>query len=208
MTDIKTLLSNPHFARPVERINWKELFGNEHPLELELGAGRPHFLFERAKAVPEHNIVGIEWKVEWVKQAQKRKEREQVPNVHMVYGNAWQLTPVLFEPESLVNIVLNFPDPWWKKRHHKRRIINEDFAQILAEKLAPGGTFLLQTDVADIFDEYLAVLEANPHFENVAGKGNSYSQNPMNARSHREKKCEEMGIPIYRALLRKRRPIG
>src|SRR5689334_9955105 len=111
--------------------SWSTLFGNDSPLELEIGMGRSHFLFERAKAVPSHNIIGIEWKGEWVRQARKRAVREGVPNVQVMHGNAWQMAPFIFEDGSLEQIVLNFPDPWWKKRHHKRKVINDDFIDVL-----------------------------------------------------------------------------
>ena len=183
--------------------NPKLPFSNDNPIELEIGMGRPHFIFERALAVPEHNIVGIEYKREWVEKAIARKAREHIANVHAIHAHAWELVPTLLEPESVVNIVVNFPDPWWKKRHHKRRILNPDFVEVLVSKLQTGGTFFLQSDVSGLFDEYLQNLEENPGLKNVYGPKGQCPDNPMHAQSHREKKCVELGIPIYRALLRR-----
>ena len=189
----------PFFACP----SWKHIFGKDAPLELEIGMGRSHFLFERAKAVSDHNIIGIEWKGEWVRQAHKRCERENWQNVHALWGNAWDLVPSIFEGCSLTQIVLNFPDPWWKKKHHKRKIINDDFVDVLVSKLVFGGRIYLATDVQHLFDEYLDRLESNPLLTNLSGTKTRLTTNPLNARSHREKKCEADGVPIYRALMQK-----
>lgn len=189
----------PFLFRP----SWTHIFGNDAPLELEIGMGRSHFLFERAKAVPGHNIIGIEWKGEWVRQAMKRKMREKVPNIHALWGNAWELVPGIFEKDSVSQIILNFPDPWWKKKHHKRKIINDSFVDILVSRLRPGGRIYLATDVQHLFEEYLERLELHPQLTNLAGKGNGLSENPQNARSHREKKCAADNAPIYRAWMQK-----
>lgn len=183
--------------------SWRDIFGNDAPLELEIGMGRSHFLFERAKAAPGHNIIGIEWKGEWVKQAKKRAVREGVTNLTAIFGNAWQIAPHIFENESLTQVVLNFPDPWWKKRHHKRKVINDSFVDVLVSKLKEGGRVYVQTDVKELFDEYLERFEANPQLVNLAGKGCGLDANPQNARSHREKKCEVLGVAVYRAWLQK-----
>jgi tRNA (guanine-N7-)-methyltransferase len=184
--------------------SWRHLFGNDSPLELEIGMGRSHFLFERAKAVFDHNIIGIEWKGEWVRQARKRAEREGIRNIQAIYGNAWQIVPYIFESESLDQIILNFPDPWWKKKHHKRKVINDDFVDILASKLRVGGRIYLATDVHHLFEEYVERLESHERLFNLAGPGQNYGENPQQARSHREKKCVADGAPIYRAWVEKR----
>lgn len=166
--------------------------------------GRSHFLFERAKAVPNHNIIGIEWKGEWVRQARKRAAREGVRNIQVMHGNAWQMAPFIFADESLTQIVLNFPDPWWKKKHHKRKVINDDFVNVLVAKLREGGRIYLATDVSVLFEEYLERLEAHPLLTNLAGPKQNYGENPQQAYSHREKKCLAEGAPIFRAWLEKR----
>ena len=167
-----------------------------NPIELEIGMGRAHFLFERALLVPNHQIVGIEYKACWVTQAIKKQQREQILNLTPIHGNAWEIIPKLFPPESLSLIILNFPDPWWKRRHHKRRILNQEFLDILVSKLKPGGQFFFQTDVPELFQVYRKLLESQ--LTRV-----SCGENPMGAKSHREKKCEEAGLPIYRLLLYK-----
>ena len=166
------------------------------PIELEIGMGRAHFLFERALTVPDHQIVGIEYKARWVTQAIKKAKREQIYNVTPIHGNAWEIVHELFAPESLSLIILNFPDPWWKRRHHKRRILNDNFLELLVSLLKPGGQFFFQTDVKELYDLYCELLESKL-------KKLPCENNPMGAQSHREKKCESLGLPIYRTLLYK-----
>lgn len=167
-------------------------------MELEIGMGRSHYLFERALAMPDRQIIGIEWKARWVTQALAKKEREHITNVCAIHGNAWLLVPDMFEPESLDQITVNFPDPWWKTRHHKRRVLSESFIDILVSKLKAGGVIFLQSDVSMLFDEYFARLKEHPLLT-----AELLDHNPMNARSHREKKCEENGVAIYRGLFKK-----
>ena len=104
-----------------EFVNWESYFGNSNPIELEIGTGRTHYLFERAEVMPNHNLVGIQWKERWVKQANAKIKRENIKNVYALHANAWVMTPKLFEDESLSNVTFHFPDPWWKKKHHKQK---------------------------------------------------------------------------------------
>lgn len=181
--------------------SWQSHFGREAPRVAELGFGRPHFLCELAAELPDHDVIGIEWKARHVSMAQARAQREGLRNVCAVHGNAWMLFGSFFAPESLVGIHLNFPDPWWKSKHRKRRIVSEPFARLLASRLKPGGRLLIQTDVASMLEEYLERLEMEPTLQNPYGAGRLCSDKPVRARSHREQKCREAGIPIFRALL-------
>jgi tRNA (guanine-N7-)-methyltransferase len=183
------------------RPSWSTVFGREAPLEVELGFGRPHFLLERAAEVPEHDVVGIEWKGRWPAAVHAQQARGRHPNVRAIHGNAWLLLGSLFAPASLTWIVLNFPDPWWKSKHQKRRIVSDAFARLLASRLAPGGRILVQTDVASLLEEFLTRLEAQPTLRNTAGPFRLAPRKPMTASSHREKRCRRDGVPIFRAVL-------
>jgi tRNA (guanine-N7-)-methyltransferase len=181
--------------------SWPAVFGRQAPLEVELGFGRPHFLLERAVEVPDHDIVGIEWKGRWPAVVHDKQAKGAYPNVRALHGNAWLLFGSLFSPSSLTWIVLNFPDPWWKSKHQKRRIVSDAFARLLASRLAPGGRILIQTDVASLLEEYLARLEAQPTLKNPAGPFRLAPRKPLSASSHREKRCRADGVPIFRAVL-------
>ncbi len=181
-------------------VSWPAVFGRTAPLECELGFGRPHFILERAAEAPERDVVGIEWKGRWPKAVWDKQRRGQYPNVRAIHGNAWLLFGALFAPQSLDLLVLNFPDPWWKAKHHKRRIVSDTFAKLMASRLKVGGSLLIQTDVASLLEEYLARLEATPELRNAAGPFR-LSMKPVGASSHREKRCRRDGVPIFRAVL-------
>ena len=182
---------------------WTEIFEREQPLELEIGFGRPHFFLARAQAKPEHNVVGIEWKRRHVAAAQKKIENLSILNACALHGNAWWLTGGLFPESSLQNIFINFPDPWWKKKHAKRRIVNDVFAELLVSRLVPGGHLLIQTDVASLLEGYIEAFEPFTELRNKAGPFRLFPFNPSGARSHREKKCVNQEIPIFRVLYEK-----
>jgi tRNA (guanine-N7-)-methyltransferase len=184
--------------------SWSTIFGRKAPLEVELGFGRPHFLLERAAEAPDRDIVGIEWKGKWPRAVWEKQAKGQAPNARAVHGNAWLLFGALFQPGTVSSIFLNFPDPWWKAKHRKRRIISDTFARLLASRLVPGGMILVQTDVASLLEELLGRLEAQPDLSNPNGRGRLAPRKPVGASSHREKRCRREGVPIFRAVVTKR----
>ena len=199
----KITLNITHFIEE-KKINWKNYFCNNNNLELEIGIGKGHYIFERALKNPKINIIGIEYKKRLVEEINCRIEKKNINNICIIHGNAWSLVPLIFKNESLTNITLNFPDPWWKRRHHKRRIINEKFANILILKLAINGTILLQSDVKEIFDKYLYLLNINKAICSIKKKDESFFlKNIINTKSYREKKCIKLNLSIYRILLMK-----
>lgn len=184
--------------------SWAAVFGRTAPLEVELGFGRPHFLLERAREAPDHDVVGIEWKGRWPRAVWQKQARGEARNVRAVHGNAWLLFGALFQPSSLSLIVLNFPDPWWKAKHRKRRIMSDAFARLLESRLAVGGSVLVQTDVASLLEELLFRLEAQPSLVNPWGRGRLCKKKPVAASSHREKRCRADAVPIFRGVVVKR----
>lgn len=183
---------------------WRDVFGRVAPLEVELGFGRPHFLLERAAEVPERDVVGIEWKGRWPRAVWQRQARGAASNVRALHGNAWLLFGALFPPSSVTSIFLNFPDPWWKAKHKKRRIVSDAFAALLASRLVPGGMVVVQTDVASLLEELLARLEAQSVLANPHGAGRLAPRKPVTASSHREKRCRADGVPIFRGVVHRR----
>ena len=104
--------------------------------------------------------------------------------------------PTAFGEGALTSIFLNFPDPWWKAKHKKRRIVSDAFARLLTSRLAPGGALLVQTDVASLLEEYLARVEAQPGVKNPWGRGRLAPKKTVGASSHREQRCRADGVPI------------
>lgn len=184
------------------QIAMTELFLNDNPVDLEIGCGRPHFFFDRARHFPERNIVGIEWKYEFIAQAERRIMREKIANARAFHGNAWLLVPLLFKPQSLSMVMVNFPDPWWKLRHKKRLVLNPIFLALLARLIKPGGAIVLQTDVQELFNAYQELFVEEGSFVQDRELEGEEIKTMLKAATHREKKCLEQDMPIYRGVFR------
>jgi tRNA (guanine-N7-)-methyltransferase len=140
------------------RLRWPTVFGNENPVELEIGAGKGTFLLGIAQAMPEHNFVGIEWARAYAEFAADRLRRHQQSNARIVHGEASWWVRCHIPDASLFALHIYFPDPWPKARHHKRRLIQLPFLKEVHRILMPGGKLRLVTDHADYFAHMQQVL--------------------------------------------------
>jgi len=174
------------------------------PVEIEIGCAEAQFLFERAARDPDRTYVGLEIRPELVDDVNRRAAAARLP-VTAVFGHANHHLADLFPPTRVARVFVNFPDPWFKRRHHKRRLMDEDLARAIHRVLEPGGDLLFQSDVWDIVLDAMGVLDAVDHlFENRAGPWSFWrSPHPYGARSWREAHCEESGLPIWRLLYQK-----
>lgn len=177
-------------------VRWEDFFNNTNPVDLEIGCGRTHFFFDRVFNFPERNIVGIEWKYEFIEQGQRRIMREEISNAALFHGNAWSLVPLLFQPQSINQVFVNFPDPWWKERHKKRLVLNEVFLDSLKQRMQPDGLIIVQTDVQDLFEFYKKLI--TNHGFNYLDYPEHAIKKLTQAQTHREKKCLEHGQTIFR----------
>lgn len=134
-------------------LDWAALFGNDHPVELEIGSGKGTFLTEQAKARPEINFFGIEWARWFWRYASDRLRRNHCTNAYAVRAEAsFFLTE--FVPESSLSVLhIYFPDPWPKARHHKRRLLQAKFMPLVDRVLKPGGRLQVVTDHQGYFEE-------------------------------------------------------
>lgn len=175
--------------------SWAETFEGEGPLCLEIGFNRGHFLTQLAQRWPHARIVGIEirQKFAWRLTHLIAKDDEGPRNVRLLWADARQTVPEIFAPQSVQHIFINFPDPWWKARHAKRRLVSEDFAQILYRVLAPGGRIWVKSDVQAIADEIEESLAACPGLSPKLPFGEA--DLPP---TYRELRCLREGLPIIR----------
>lgn len=130
---------------------WKELFGNEHLLYIEIGMGKGQFLMAQAARHPDRNYVGIEKYSSVLLRAVEKQETKQLPNVTFIRMDAEYITDV-FEKEEVAEIYLNFSDPWPKDRHAKRRLTSRQFLARYGQILVPGGMVQFKTDNTALFD--------------------------------------------------------
>jgi tRNA (guanine-N7-)-methyltransferase len=173
-------------------------------LEVEIGCADAQFLFERAAADPSRRYVGLEIRDELVAQVNRQAQATGAP-VTAVFAHANLHLEDLFAPGAVARFYVNFPDPWFKRRHHKRRVVDAALARAMASRLGAGGELLFQSDIWDVALDAMAALEAEPGLSNRAGAWSFWrGGNPYGARSRREAWCEERGLPIWRIAYSRR----
>ncbi|HEX6244629.1 MAG TPA: tRNA (guanosine(46)-N7)-methyltransferase TrmB [Polyangiales bacterium] len=187
---------------PEGELDLAQLPPGSGPIELEIGFGHGLFLYERARAVPATRLVGLEIKKKWSHLVRERCAKLGLGNVTAWSDDARQLLPRL-PAASLSRVFMHFPDPWWKRRHEKRRLTGDTLLTEIARTLAPGGEFFMQTDVAERAALHLEALRAERVWE-LAGEGGYVAKNPYQARSNREVRAEQDGLPVYRTLALRR----
>lgn len=187
---------------PEGPVDLRLLFPQAQAFELELGFGHGLFLYERAAARPEVQLVGLEVKRKWTYLVAERCARRGLSNVAVWAGDAREVLPRV-GAASLSRVYMHFPDPWWKKRHAKRQLVGGTLLDEVARLLAPGGEFFMQTDVRERAERHLAAVAEHGSFE-LLGEAGYLDENPYGARSNREARAVADGLPVYRTLARKR----
>ena len=153
------------------RLDLDRVFGRVAPRTLEIGFGDGETLATLATTAPHTDFLGIEVHRPGVGHLLLELERRQLSNVRVICADAVETLAHHLAPACFDHILLLFPDPWPKHRHHKRRILQPAFTELVADHLRPGGTFHLATDWEDYARQMLADLDASGHFCNAAGKG-------------------------------------
>lgn len=151
--------------------DWQTIFGNTNPVRLEIGFGMGGSLVKQAHANPDINYLGIEVHTPGVGSCLLKIDEYKVENLRVVSRDAVEVFQKNIADESLDAIQMFFPDPWPKKRHHKRRLFQPAFLEELRSKLKIGGFLHLATDWENYAEHMLAVLAGNEHFQNLAENG-------------------------------------
>ena len=158
-------------------LDYSALFSNEHPVILEIGFGNGDSLIETARNNPQNNYIGIEVHRPGVGRLLANIERENLNNLKAIRHDAIEVLENNIPDQSLDGVCLFFADPWPKKKHHKRRIVQDSFADLCQKKLKPGGYLHMATDWEHYAQHMLKVMENRNDFNNSAGAGN-YSPRP------------------------------
>jgi tRNA (guanine-N7-)-methyltransferase len=183
--------------------DWTARFGEAAAsLELEIGSGHGGYALAFARARPERALVAIEQRRKFADELRARAERRGHRNLLALHGDARVLAPRLFREGSLAAIHVHFPDPWWKRRHHRRRLVDEGMSQLLLRLLRPGGLLDFRTDVERYAVEAVERLEAEG-FLNEAGRGAFADAPPDEIPSTREKRYLATGQRVWRLRLRR-----
>lgn len=181
------------------------LFANERPLEVEVGSGKGLFLATASAEHPNRNFVGIEIVAKYARHAAGRLSRAGVDNALMICGNAETMFRERIPAGSLDAVHVYFPDPWWKKRHRKRRVLNETSIPNYARALRAGGRLHFWTDVLDYFDETIEMIAVIvPELGVPIPEEEVESTHDLDYRTHFERRSRQHQIPVYRVRYEKR----
>ncbi|MDH3529043.1 MAG: tRNA (guanosine(46)-N7)-methyltransferase TrmB [Acidobacteriota bacterium] len=187
---------------PVESLDFSAVFAvPDLPLHVDLGCGRGRFLLEMATQLPQWNHLGIEIREPLVEDANKKAVEADLKNIHYVFCNApLHLGKLLDNAAANIAklVTIQFPDPWFKKRHAKRRMVNEELVRLVSGILADDGRVFIQTDVLELFEEMTELFIAEG-FETE-----SLRENFLPVRTEREISVENRSLPVYRALFSKK----
>ncbi|MGE4134358.1 MAG: tRNA (guanosine(46)-N7)-methyltransferase TrmB [Pirellulales bacterium] len=184
-------------------LNGAAVFGRAAPLEIEVGSGKGLFLAAAAAGDPQASFLGIEILAKYARFTAARLATRELPNARIIHGDAQHLFRAWLADNSVRAVHVYFPDPWWKARHKKRRVMSAGFLRDVQRVLEPGGTLHFWTDVEEYFQTSLELIAA----ETALGGPHAVVEKPadhdLDYRTHFERRMRLHNAPVYRAEFRK-----
>ncbi len=183
--------------------DWTQIYAHPtQPLHLDIGCAWGRFLLSMAQLEKNWNFLGLEIREPLVDEANKWREQLGLNNLHYLFGNVNNSLASLlssFPPVTLQRVTIQFPDPWFKKRHQKRRVLQPELVEDLATYLAAGGIVLIQSDVEAVAREMCDRFDTHPAFQKQGSEA-WLEANPLPIATEREQFTLSHGDPVYRAL--------
>ena len=177
------------------------LFPQRAPIEMEVGSGKGLFLSTASAARPDLNFLGVEISGGYARLCASKLATQRVTNARIVHGDATYLARSLLPDACLAAIHVYFPDPWWKARHRKRRVLSDAFLTHAGRVLIPGGHLHIWTDVEEYFHEALAAAQGTRLFSAASDVAARPADHDLDYRTHFERRTRLAGAPVWRALL-------
>jgi tRNA (guanine-N7-)-methyltransferase len=168
-----------------------------------MGSGKGLFMLNAALAHPERNYLGIEVAEKYAAFSAARLARHEIKNGVMISGDGLRLFRELLPDACVAAVHVYFPDPWWKKRHAKRRVMNETFVRDIERVLIPGGSLHFWTDVQDYFEMALPIIAAETKLQGPLAVEEQTPAHDMDYRTNFERRKRKDGLTIWRAEYRK-----
>jgi tRNA (guanine-N7-)-methyltransferase len=189
----------PRFGVPYSEsvLDLDAVFGRRAPRALEIGFGNGDTLIELASKTPETDFIGVEVHPPGIGHCLLAVESLGLSNVRVIAHDAVEVLGQQIPPASLDEVLIYFPDPWPKKRHHKRRIVQPEFATLVARRLKPGGRFKLATDWEPYATWMLEVLNAEPGLENTSAQGRWAGDPPDRGPTRFELRGRRLGHDVF-----------
>lgn len=188
---------SPYYRQEPTPVDLASVFADPTlPLHLDIGCARGRFILRMAEAEPEWNFLGVEIREPLVDEANRLAAEAGLSNLHYAFCNAMLFLKGLLAdlPNGVLQMVtIQFPDPWFKKRHAKRRMVNAELIEATVNKLAPRGRIFVQTDIEFLAEEMFELFRAEPRLTDSA-----IDVNPFPLKTEREKAVEDKELPVYR----------
>ncbi|MFM9904948.1 MAG: tRNA (guanosine(46)-N7)-methyltransferase TrmB [Pyrinomonadaceae bacterium] len=192
---------SPYYLQQPEPIDLAAVFSDPKlPLHLDIGCARGRFILKMAEIEPKWNFLGVEIREPLVDEANRLAAEANLTNLHYTFCNAMlSLGELLADipPRCLQMVTIQFPDPWFKKRHAKRRMVNAELVRTVVDKLADGGRIFVQTDIEFLADEMFEMFRSDEQLREIEVTGN-----PFPIKTEREKAVEDKHLPVYRSCFR------
>jgi len=193
----------PYYRFTPQAIEIEKVFTNPNlPLLLDIGCARGRFLHRMAEIDKSQNFLGVEIREPLVIEGNRLANEANLTNLHYEFCNAMIALDKLLEkiPQGLLQTVtIQFPDPWFKRKHSKRRMVNRELVETVVEHLAENGKILVQTDIEFLAEEMFALFRENEKLREV-----EINQNPFPVRTEREKAVEDKDLPVYRRIFERK----
>jgi tRNA (guanine-N7-)-methyltransferase len=191
-------------VEPTQRmLDCGALFGRAAPRTVEIGFGNGENLLKLAREHPQRDYLGVEVHRPGMGRLLLALEEQQLTNVRVICHDAVEVLARLIAPQALQEILILFPDPWPKKRHHKRRLIQRTFVELAASRLSVGGVLRLATDWEPYALQMLAVLGATPGLENLAADSGFVPRPPERVATRFEKRGVRLGHEVWDLAFRR-----
>jgi tRNA (guanine-N7-)-methyltransferase len=189
---------------PPAPLNLTDLFGCDRPVEVEVGSGRGLFLVNAGTTCPGTSFLGIEYDFKEARRGARRLQKRTLQNVRILGADARVVLARYLPDASAIALHVYFPDPWWKRRHKKRRIFNADFLIEAARILKPGGLLHAWTDVEEYFGVITDLVTCNADFVLLPAPRERSAEHDMDYQTSFERKKRKLGLPIFRACWKRR----
>ncbi|MEH1971288.1 tRNA (guanosine(46)-N7)-methyltransferase TrmB [Nostoc sp.] len=194
------------YQTPASPLDWEKIYAKPNqPLHLDIGCAKGQFLLNMAKIESSWNFLGLEIREPLVVEANKLRSELGFTNLHYLFCNVNNSLHSLLSSlplRSLQRVTIQFPDPWFKTRHAKRRVVQPELVADLANYLAVGGFVFLQSDMEFVAVEMRDRFAENPAFQKI-GVGEWLVENPLPVPTEREIGTQKKGEPVYRALFKR-----
>ena len=176
-----------------------EWFERDAPLEIDIGSGKGMFLASASAERPDHNFLGIEVSGKYARFCAAKLASRRAPNARMIHGNAKDFLSEVLPGGQVTALHVYFPDPWWKKRHKRRRVMNEPFVRDMQRTLLPGGKLHFWTDVEEYFATTIALISAATDLTGPLHVPVRSPKHDLDYRTHFERRMRLHGEPVFRA---------